>query len=226
MIDDLLVRAGSLGRVFGSGRAAVSAVADVSFIVGPSARIALVGPSGSGKSTLLHLIAGIDEPTGGTIDWPALGPRERLRPGPIGIAFQGPSLLPPLTILENVALPIILAGGSERDAEADAAELLEAFDVGELASKLPEEVSGGQSQRVGLARAFAGSPRLVLADEPTGQQDHATGARVMEAALALASRDRTSLVVATHDRSVAALLSVTWSIEDGHLRTEVMTWSA
>jgi ABC-type lipoprotein export system ATPase subunit len=226
MTDDLLVRARSLGRVFGSGRGVVSAVADASFIVGPGERIALVGPSGSGKSTLLHLIAGIDEPTGGTIDWPALGPRGRLRPGPIGVAFQGPSLLPPLTILENVALPIVLAGGSERDAETAAAELLEAFDVGELASKLPEEISGGQSQRVGVARAFAGSPRLILAHEPTGQQDHATGARLVEAALALAARERTALVVATHDRSIAAQLSVTWLIEDGYLRTEAMTWSA
>jgi putative ABC transport system ATP-binding protein len=98
--------------------------------------------------------------------------------------------------------------------------------VADLASKLPEELSGGQSQRVGLARAFAGTPRLVLADEPTGQQDHETAARVMEAALTLASMTNSALVVATHDRSVAKLLSVAWAVEDGHLRTEAMTWSA
>ncbi|MGH2597301.1 MAG: ATP-binding cassette domain-containing protein, partial [Actinomycetota bacterium] len=106
------------------------------------------------------------------------------------------------------------------------ADLLDAFDVADLASKLPEELSGGQSQRVGLARAFAGAPRLVLADEPTGQQDHETGGRVMEAALTLASLGNAALIVATHDRSVAKLLAVAWAVEDGRLRTEAMTWSA
>ena len=191
----------------------------------PGERIALIGPSGSGKSTLLHLIAGLDRPTSGSIDWPALGRREMLRPGPVGIAFQGPSLLPPLSVIENVALPMILAGATQRDATAAAIDLLDAFDVAGLADKLPEELSGGQAQRVGLARAFVGSPRLVLADEPTGQQDHATGAKVMDAALTIAVQDATALVVATHDPAVAAQLGIAWSVADGHLKTGAMTWS-
>lgn len=226
MSAESLVHADSLVKTFGAGAAAVTAVADATFTIEPGEHIALVGPSGSGKSTLLHLIAGLEAPTDGTIVWPALGPRETLRPGAIGLAFQGPSLLPPLSVAENVALPIILGGGSEREALGAAADLLDAFGVADLTSKLPEELSGGQSQRVGLARAFAGTPRLVLTDEPTGQQDHETGARVMEAALTLASLSNTALVVATHDRSVAKLLSVAWAVQDGHLRTEAMTWSA
>ena len=226
MSGESLVQAESLMKSFGAGATAVTAVADATFTIEPGERIALVGPSGSGKSTLLHLIAGLEEPTVGAITWPALGQRETLRPSAIGFSFQGPSLLPPLTVAENVGLPIILGGGSERDALNAALELLDAFGVVDLASKLPEELSGGQSQRVGLARAFAGTPRLVLADEPTGQQDHETGARVMEAALALASLTDTAFVVATHDHSVAEQLSDAWSVQDGHLKTEAMTWSA
>jgi ABC-type lipoprotein export system ATPase subunit len=224
MIDEPLVRAESLARVFGSGRSAVIAVADATFRVEPGERIALFGPSGSGKSTLLHLIAGLDRPTSGSIEWPALGRLEVLRPGLVGVAFQGPSLLPPLSVLENVGLPMILAGATQRDATAAALDLLDAFDVAALADKLPEELSGGQTQRVGLARAFVGSPRLVLADEPTGQQDHATGAKVMNAALTIAAQRSTALVVATHDPAVAEQLGVAWSVADGHLETGAMRW--
>lgn len=223
MTGDRLVQAESLEKVFGVGPSSFKAIEDATFTIEPGERVALVGPSGSGKSTLLHLVAGLEDPTSGALAWPALGARETLRPGPVGIAFQGPSLLPPLTASENVALPIILNGGSEREALGAAADLLDAFEVGDVATKLPEELSGGQMQRVGLARAFAGTPQLVLADEPTGQQDHATGARVMEAALALASLTNTVLVVATHDPSVAERLTRVWSIQDGRLRTEAMT---
>lgn len=223
---DELVRADAIARIYGSGQGAVAAVASATFTVHPGDRIALVGPSGSGKSTLLHLIAGLDEPTAGTIEWPALGPRHLLRPGPIGLAFQGPSLLPPLTAVENVALPMILFGSAEEPALAAARDLLDAFGVEDLAFKLPEELSGGQSQRVGLARAFAGSPRLVLADEPTGQQDHATGARAMEAAFTIASAEGTALIIATHDRSIAGSLPTVWTVDGGRLRTEDVPCSA
>lgn len=221
MRETALVRAETLGRTFGGGRAQVVAVAEASFTLEPADRVALTGPSGSGKSTLLHLIAGLDRPTTGSIEWPALGERVRLRPGPVGLAFQGPSLLPPLTVLENVALPVILAGGDQYDALAEARDLLEVFAIADLAAKLPEELSGGQAQRAGLARAFCGAPRLVLADEPTGQQDQATAARVMEAILTLAARHGTTLVIATHDAAVAGRLPARWTMRDGTLRTEV-----
>ena len=219
MDETTLVRADALVRTFGSGRATVSAVAGATFAVRPRDGIALVGPSGSGKSTVLHLIAALDRPTGGSITWPALGGREGLRPGPVALAFQGPSLLPPLTVLENVALPVILAGGDENEATESVRHLLELFEVDDLAEKLPEELSGGQAQRAALARAFAGSPRLVLADEPTGQQDGVTGGRLIEAILKLAAEGEVALVIATHDPKVAERLPIRWSMNDGHLQT-------
>lgn len=226
MTDEPLAVADLLRRTYSSGSTAVTALSDASFTVEPGDRIALVGPSGSGKSTLLHLVAGLDQPSGGTIAWPALGDRTHLRPGPIGVAFQGPSLLPPLTVLENVALPVILAGGTDHEARGAAADLIEAFGLAGLGDKLPEELSGGQSQRVAVARAFAGVPRLILADEPTGQQDHVSAERLIDVVIALAELDGIALLIATHDPSVADRLETRWSIENGSLRTKVIPCSA
>src|SRR5438309_11823515 len=128
-MPDTVLRAVSLDRVYNVGDDQVVAVRGATLSVDAGDTIALVGPSGSGKSTLLHLIAGLDEPTSGSIEWPALGGRWDLRPGPVGIAFQGPSLLPPLTVVENVALPMILAGAEEDDATAAARGLLDVFEV-------------------------------------------------------------------------------------------------
>jgi ABC-type lipoprotein export system ATPase subunit len=225
-MPEALMRADSLGRTYGGGNARVIALTEATFSVREGDTVALVGPSGSGKTTLLHLMAGLDLPTTGSIEWPALGELRRLRLGPVAIAFQGPSLLPPLTVVENVALPAILAGRAEGDATVIARELLEMFEVGGVADKLPEELSGGQSQRAALARAFCGSPRLVLADEPTGQQDRVTGGRVLETILALTALGRRGLVVATHDATVAERLGARWTMRDGALRTEELTGSA
>jgi len=221
-----LVRATSIARVYEAGGTRLRAVSDATFVIEAGETIAVVGPSGSGKSTLLHLIAGLETPSAGSISWPSIGDRDALRPGPVAIAFQGPSPLPPLTVIENVALPAVLAGGSSDEANTGALDLLEAFGTEELADRLPEELSGGQSQRVGLARAFAGSPRLVLADEPTGQQDHAGGERVIEVALDRARRAGAALVVATHDPTVADRLGARWSMLDGTLRREGLQCSA
>jgi ABC-type lipoprotein export system ATPase subunit len=226
MTGDPLVVAESLARSFGTGSAIVTAVSEASFTLEPADRIALLGPSGSGKSTLLHLVAGLDRPTRGAIAWPALGVPEDLRPGLVGVAFQGPSLLPPLTVLENIELPVILAGLSEEVARAAAIDLVDAFGLSGLEGKLPEELSGGQSQRAAVARAFAGAPRLILADEPTGQQDHATAERLIDAMLAIAKVDGSALLIATHDRSVAELFEVRWSMESGSLRTKELPCSA
>jgi putative ABC transport system ATP-binding protein/lipoprotein-releasing system ATP-binding protein len=221
-----LVTASGLARSYGHGPARVEAVRAATFAIDDAATIAVVGPSGSGKSTLLHLIAGLDRPSAGSIAWPAIGDRAALRPGPIGVAFQGPSLLPPLTVVENVALPAILAGDTDADASRAALELLEAFGAADLAERLPEELSGGQAQRVGFARAFAGSPRLVLADEPTGQLDATGGAAVMTVALELTGHRRAALVVATHDAAVAGRLDARWVMRDGTLHREAVPSSA
>ena len=225
-MPETVVRAVSLDRAYGVGDAQVRAVHDATFSVDAGDTVALLGPSGSGKSTLLHLIAGLDEPTAGSIEWPALGSRWDLRPGWVGMAFQGPSLLPPLTVVENVALPMILAGADEDDAVVAAGDLLAVFEVDAVADRLPEELSGGQSERVGIARAFSGSPRLILADEPTGQQDRASGGRLLEAIVTLAVLGGAALIVATHDAAVAERLTARWVMRDGALRTEELTCSS
>jgi putative ABC transport system ATP-binding protein/lipoprotein-releasing system ATP-binding protein len=217
-----LVICDGAGRTYGSGPAATVALQPTDCVVEPDARVAVVGPSGSGKSTLLHLMAGLDEPTVGAVSWPAIGPRAALRPGPVAVIFQGPSLLPPLTVEENVALPLILAGERDTDAHAGARAALELVDLLELRDKLPEEISGGQAQRVAVARAVAGRPRLILADEPTGQLDRASGAAVVDVLLAAAEHAGAGLVIATHDPSVASRLPDTWEMHDGRLTAQAI----
>ncbi len=213
--DDVLVRCDDVRRVYRVGRTEVVAVANVSCEVRTRQHIAIVGPSGSGKSTLLHLIGGLDEPTTGTVSWPALGARARLQPGPVGIVFQSPSLLPPLDVIENVALPLLLAGTAPDVARAEAGRVLERLDLAALGEKLPEEISGGQAQRVAVARALAGRPRLILADEPTGQLDHDTGAVVIDVLLDAASASGAAVVLTTHDDRIADRLDLRWLMRDG-----------
>jgi putative ABC transport system ATP-binding protein/lipoprotein-releasing system ATP-binding protein len=217
--DEPLVRCSGAARTYGSGPAATVALQPTDCEVHAGERVALVGPSGSGKSTLLHLMAGLDEPTIGTVTWPALGDRAALRPGPVAVVFQGPSLLPPLTVEENVALPLVLGGTPDAEAHVAAQAALGRLDLLELAAKLPEEISGGQAQRVAVARALAGEPALVLADEPTGQLDRASGAAVIDVLLAAADHSRAALVVATHDPAVAGRLAERWAMRDGRLAT-------
>lgn len=185
-------------------------------------RIALVGPSGSGKSTLLHILGGLVSPTRGEISWPALGTRETLQPEKITFVFQTPSLFPALTIVQNVTLPLVLAG-NECEAHSRAMGLLAAFGLESLADKLPEELSGGQAQRVAMARALVVSPRLVLADEPTGQLDSNTSASFLETVLRLIDGTKTALLIATHDLSVARQMKREWTIEHRILRSNFVS---
>jgi ABC-type lipoprotein export system ATPase subunit len=212
-----LVRCEAVSRTYGSGRTATVALREVTCTVEAGAQIALTGPSGSGKTTLLHLLAGLDEPTEGTIAWPALGARGSLRPGPLALVFQGPSLLPPLTVAENVALPLQLLGEPASAALVAARAALDRLDLLELADKLPEEISGGQSQRAAVARAIVGRPRLILADEPTGQLDHASGEAVVTALVEAAADAGAALLVSTHDPAVAERLAGRWELRDGRL---------
>ena len=197
----------------------ILAVRDVSCSIVPGARVALVGASGSGKSTLLQLLGGIETPSSGELAWPALGTRDVLRPRHIAFVFQNQNLLPPLTAAENVALPLVLQGASPADARALAAQTLERFELDELRDKLPEELSGGQAQRIAFARAVAARPALILADEPTGQLDTATADRFLTTALAILDAAGIALVVATHDERVAERMADSWHMEHGTLRT-------
>jgi ABC-type lipoprotein export system ATPase subunit len=214
-----------VGRTYGDGRAATVALQATDCTVDPGSRIAIMGPSGSGKSTLLHLMAGLDDPTVGTVAWPAIGDRDALRPGPVAVIFQGPSLLPPLTVLENVVLALVLDGTPDAEARRIAHGALERLGLDELADKLPEEISGGQAQRVAVARALAGRPQLILADEPTGQLDRASATAVVDVLLGAAEHTGAALVVATHDPVVAERLAERWEIHGGRLEITEASWS-
>ncbi len=208
-----------LTRDFASGDGSVNRVVDdASGSIGPRARIALVGPSGSGKTTLLNLIGGLDEPSSGMIEWPGLGDKARLRPRHLAYVFQAQSLFPALDVIDNVCLPAMLAGDM-KGARERAQSLIERLELGDVGDKFPDELSGGQSQRVAVARALLLSPALLLADEPTGQLDSTTAAHVLEVMLEDVAQAEGALVVATHDPAIAARLSTRWAIEHGNLHT-------
>jgi len=222
-----LVRCEGVARTYGTGPTATVALQVTDCEVFPGQRIGLVGPSGSGKSTLLHLMAGLDDPTVGAVSWPAIGARHELRPGRVAVIFQGPSLLPPLTILENVSLPLVIGGMTDRLGKEVARAALRTLDLEELADKLPEEISGGQAQRVAVARALAGEPSLILADEPTGQLDQVNGAAVVDVLLAASQHAGSALVISTHDLTVAGRLPERWEMRSGEIQTNTRetTWS-
>ncbi len=220
-MSDVLVRGQDVAKSYSVGSERIEAVKQATFAIEAGDRLAIVGPSGSGKTTLLHLLSGIDTPSSGLIEWPALGRPEGLRPGLVALSFQSPSLLPALSVAENVALPLLLAGSPEPAAKAAALAILDKAGLSDLAERLPEELSGGQSQRVSLARALVTRPALLLADEPTGQQDHGHAAQLMDLLFTIADDNGTAVVVATHDPDVAARFATRWTMFDGCLQTEV-----
>ncbi|WP_427925040.1 ABC transporter ATP-binding protein [Streptomyces sp. cg40] len=209
---DVLVVCVDVALTFGRGATAVVAVHGADLSVRSGDRLAIVGPSGSGKSSLLHLLAGLERPTSGAVSWPGIGGS-----ADIGLVFQADSLVPALDVAENTALPLILAGRSQTQTRRPVGEALALVGAADLAGRLPEEISGGQAQRVAVARVLAQEPRLILADEPTGRLDHATGARVLDALLTAADRTGAALVVTTHDPAVAARLTVRRAMRDGRL---------
>lgn len=218
-MTELLVVGDKLGREFPDGSGGrIAVLRDVDCEILSGARICVVGPSGSGKTTLLHILGGLDRPTSGSVEWPALGGIDQLRPRGIGLVFQTPSLFPALTVAQNVELPWILAGEKSTDRES-LVELLDIFGLGELADKLPEELSGGQAQRVAMVRALAIRPKLILADEPTGQLDGVTAQLFFDVVLDRLTATETALVVATHDEAVAARMATRWTLVHGRLAT-------
>jgi ABC-type lipoprotein export system ATPase subunit len=222
-----LVRCDRVTRTYGTGQAATVALQATDCEVNAGQRIGLVGPSRSGKSTLLHLIAGLDDPSTGAVSWPAIGTREELRPARVAVIFQGPSLLPPLSVLENTALPLVIGGMTDSEARRVARGVLGTLGLEELADKLPEEISGGQAQRVAVARALAGQPSLILADEPTGQLDSVNAAAVLDVLLAASAHAGAAVVISTHDLQIAARLPERWEIHNGRLThvAREATWS-
>jgi putative ABC transport system ATP-binding protein len=187
--------------------------------------VAVMGPSGSGKSTLLHCLAGIIQPDSGTVvyDGRELSampdtPRSALRRTDFGFVFQFGQLVPELTCLENVALPLRLAGIRRRAAEATASEWLGRLEVADTAAKRPGEVSGGQGQRVAVARALVMSPKVVFADEPTGALDSLNGEHVMRLLTGAAKETGAAVILVTHEARVAAYSDREVIVRDGHAR--------
>ncbi len=197
---------------------------DVSFSIMAGEAVAIVGASGSGKSTLLGLLAGLDSPSGGSVrirgqDLFALDEdgRAALRGACVGFVFQSFQLLPALTALENVMLPLELAG--RRDARAEAAQWLGRVGLSDRLGHYPRQLSGGEQQRVAVARAFAPGPALVLADEPTGNLDVSTGEAVIELMFSLNAEAGTTLVLVTHDGALAARCGRSLRLAAGRLES-------
>ena len=222
MADRPVVDVVGLGKTVDNGGEPLTILQDISFTVMPGETMAIVGASGSGKSTLLGLLAGLDVPTSGEIrlDGIALAAldedaRARQRGKLLGFVFQSFQLLPSLTALENVMLPLELAGA--KMATATARDWLGRVGLEHRLKHYPKHLSGGEQQRVALARAFAPSPRLVLADEPTGNLDAATGQQIIDLMFDLNAKQGTTLILVTHDEAIAARCGRTLRIHSGRL---------
>ena len=209
-----------LTKEYDSGSHRLTVLRDVSFSIPQGAFVSIIGPSGSGKTTLLGLLAGLDTPSRGSVilDGADLGGldedgRARLRGEKVGFIFQSFQLIPTLTALENVQVPLELrgdAGAAER-----ASELLGRVGLGDRLDHFPTQLSGGEQQRVAIARAFSNAPRILFADEPTGNLDAGTGSRIVELLEALNRESGSTVVLVTHDASLAARAQRTIRLHDG-----------
>lgn len=222
VIDAPVIEVRALTRTLGHGPAAVEVLKGIDFAIPRHQFVVIMGPSGSGKSTLLGLLAGLDTPTSGCvlIDGEEIGQRSedalaRIRAAKLGFVFQSYQLVPTLTAIENVLLPHELHGG--QDGRVRAESLLSSVGLAERLHHYPVQLSGGEQQRVALARAFMLRPPVILADEPTGNLDSAAGARVMDLLLELNRREGATLVLVTHDSSLAAHADRKILLRDGRI---------
>jgi len=218
-----VVEASNVSRVFPMAAGPVAALRDVSIGIAEGEYLGVVGPSGCGKSTLLHVLGCVDVPTTGLIKFQGRdvsglsdADRSRLRLREIGFVFQRFFLLPMLTAFENVELPQAEAGVARTERRARARELLDFVGLGRRADHRPSELSGGEMQRVAIARALANRPRVLLADEPTGELDQATGEQIISL-LDRLHADGTSVVVVTHDPAVASRARRLITMRDGRI---------
>ena len=216
--------ADNLHRTYVVGDARVQAVAGVSLSLDAADFVALVGPSGCGKSTLLHLCGAMDQPTAGTVRLEGLALEDlgdegltRIRRDRVGFVFQFFNLLPTLTVLENVALPVLLAGGRSAVAEPAARALLDRVGLGSREHHYPRQLSGGEMQRAAVARALIHRPALLIADEPTGNLDSENGRLVLELLTGLNRDLGVTLLLATHDRDIASAASRVVRMRDGRI---------
>ncbi len=219
-----LVQLENLSKTFQEGEIQRTVLNRVTLTFQPGEFIVLLGNSGSGKSTLLNLVSGIDNPSEGIIRINGIAitelderSRTLLRRDRIGFIFQFFNLIPTLTVLENVTLPQELAGRSAKDAQQSALRLLEQVGLSDRTTTFPDKLSGGQQQRVAIARALAHDPQLVLADEPTGNLDEETGAKVLQLLLDLTRKTQKTLIMATHNPEIAQHADRVLRVQDGNL---------
>ena len=217
-----LLAAENLQKIYVTGEARVSALAGVSFEVEAGDFVALMGPSGCGKSTLLHIAGAMDRPTSGTLrlkdrDLSSMGDDEltRVRREQVGFVFQFFNLLPTLTVGDNIALPCLLAGMKDQDAERRARALAERVGIAHRLSHYPQQISGGEMQRAAIARALVHQPSLLVADEPTGNLDSENGANVLALIAGLNKELGVTVLMATHAADVAAAASRVLKMKDG-----------
>ena len=218
----LVLRAEAIHKTYARAEAPIAALRGVSLTVCDGEFVAIMGPSGCGKSTLLHLCGAMDRPTSGriVIDGAAVDQLSddeltELRRRRIGFVFQFFNLLPTLTVVENISLPLLLAGATPKEATRQAVELAERIRLSERLHQFPRQLSGGEAQRVAIARAIVHRPMLVIADEPTGNLDSATGAEIL--ALLRQFHGERTLVIVTHDLSLESVADRSIHLKDGRL---------
>ena len=217
-----------LTKEYRSGEHQLTVLHDVSFSIPQGAFVAIIGPSGSGKTTLLGLLAGLDTPSRGTVllddtDLASMDEdaRARVRGEKVGFVFQSFQLIPTLTALENVQVPLELRGDS--GAPDRARELLQRVGLGDRLDHFPTQLSGGEQQRVAIARAFSNAPRILFADEPTGNLDSDTGARIVELLEALNRESNVTIILVTHDPALAARAQRIIRLSDGRVVSDTET---
>ena len=210
----------ALTKSYANGGRSLTVLDNISFSVEEKLTVSIVGPSGSGKTTLLGLCAGLDRPTSGTVELNNIrlndlseDERARVRNKYVGFIFQNFQLMPTLTALENVMVPLELRG--EKNIRPKAIDLLDKVGLADRTSHYPVQLSGGEQQRVSMARAFSTSPKILFADEPTGNLDSVTGERIIELLFELNRATQTTLVVVTHDQAIAQRCGRTIRIEAG-----------
>jgi putative ABC transport system ATP-binding protein len=223
-----LVEVRNVSRTFGAGHTAVRALRDVSATIRQGQLTALIGRSGSGKTTLLNVIGGLDRPTSGSVvvagqDVTAMGERDRMlfRRSSVAFIFQSFGLIPILSAAENAGVPLRIAGTPVAEREQRVATMLNLVGLADHARQRPNELSGGQQQRVAIARALAGRPKLLIADEPTGQLDSQTGRQIMRLLRTVVRSEGITALVATHDPVLIELADQTYRLDDGVITSQV-----
>lgn len=222
-----IIQCQGLTKSYRDGKTSIDVLKGIDFSIYPGDRLAIVGPSGSGKSTFLHLLGGLDNPSEGQVlinglNWQPMSEKQRCmtRNKHLGFVYQFHHLLPEFTALENVAMPLLLARMSVALAEKKAKEMLGEVGLSHRIAHKPSQLSGGERQRVAIARALIHEPHCVFADEPTGNLDQATAAKVFEIMLNLNAQLQTALVIVTHDLQLSRHMQRSLILHEGHLEVQ------